>query len=493
MGASSSLKLCCEIISWAFQRCRVSEQLCRVSVVLKSSLASSSLVQISSYAIISSRISDTGVGSCLEEFQDMEVASDSIRSGNWGANSVLCLFCSLIILLPVQIGTIFESNFRILLAGLSDKKIRNCQMNFREHRSDRKLTHLPSNLKNGVKFRHGILEYLSSVSFYLQMLVLKIPNITSELVVEQGVPGSRFEYVYPAIEENVLTFPSSSIKHLQSGLEEYVLKHGNNSLQKEHLKVGAASCSSESHKHSGLTMEAVVIISEAETVAPSNTHSSETQVLYYENFKPSSMARSSLTALSSLDWKSYGLTLWNAIDQDGCLLHWDNLQSNHPELSPRRKTEPDKNVVKKAVKLAMDDLKEKNPGLLLTERSIKIRGYAPDLARSIAGLITSSIDRDFQEECFTLLSLQSDDIGSAEDCIREKLVSVIEANDRNPSKSKDAATSLFGDHSNHERGNGYVPFVLEDESFHDSYLHGNEYEVEEDGDGDEYSEMDLTN
>ncbi|CAN1792046.1 Type 2 DNA topoisomerase 6 subunit B-like [Linum perenne] len=172
------------------------------------------------------------------------------------------------------------------------------------------------------------IEYLSSVSFYLQMLVLKIPNITSELVVEQGVPGSRFEYVYPAIEENVLTFPSSSIKHLQSGLEEYVLKHGNNSLQKEHLKVGAASCSSESHKHSGLTMEAVFIISEAETVAPSNTHSSETQVLYYENFKPSSMARSSLTALSSLDWKTYGLTLRNAIDQDGCLLHWDNLQSN---------------------------------------------------------------------------------------------------------------------------------------------------------------------
>ncbi|CAN1345465.1 Type 2 DNA topoisomerase 6 subunit B-like [Linum perenne] len=350
------------------------------------------------------------------------------------------------------------------------------------------------------------IEYLSSVSFYLQMLVLKIPNITSELVVEQGVPGSRFEYVYPAIEENVLTFPSSSIKHLQSGLEEYVLKHGNNSLQKEHLKVGAASCSSESHKHSGLTMEAVFIISEAETVAPSNTHSSETQVLYYENFKPSSMARSSLTALSSLDWKTYGLTLRNAIDQDGCLLHWDNLQSNvhiymalhcyhkqHTELSPRRKTEPDKNVVKKAVKLAMDDLKAKNPGLLLTERSIKIRGYAPDLARSIAGLITSSIDRDFREECFTLLSLQFDDIGSAEDCIREKLVSVIQANDRNPLKSKDAATSLFGDDSKHERGNGYVPFVLEDESFQDSYLHGNEYEVEEDGDGDEYSEMDLTN
>ncbi|CAN1792050.1 Type 2 DNA topoisomerase 6 subunit B-like [Linum perenne] len=138
MGASSSLKLCCEIISWAFQRCRVSEQLCRVSVVLKSSLASSSLVQISSYVIMSSRISDTGVGSCLEEFQDMEVASDSIRSGNWGANSVLYGLLS------------------VKTTSLSDKKIRNCQVNLREHGSDRKLTHLPSNLKNGVKFRHGM-------------------------------------------------------------------------------------------------------------------------------------------------------------------------------------------------------------------------------------------------------------------------------------------------------------------------------------------------
>ncbi|CAN1792049.1 Type 2 DNA topoisomerase 6 subunit B-like [Linum perenne] len=153
MGASSSLKLCCEIISWAFQRCRVSEQLCRVSVVLKSSLASSSLVQISSYVIMSSRISDTGVGSCLEEFQDMEVASDSIRSGNWGANSMVFFLSKLP---PVQIETIFKFNFSILLAGLSDKKIRNCQVNLREHGSDRKLTHLPSNLKNGVKFRHGM-------------------------------------------------------------------------------------------------------------------------------------------------------------------------------------------------------------------------------------------------------------------------------------------------------------------------------------------------
>ncbi|CAN1236233.1 Type 2 DNA topoisomerase 6 subunit B-like [Linum grandiflorum] len=210
-------------------------------------------------------------------------------------------------------------------------------------------------------------------------------------------------------------------------------------------------------------MEVIVIVSEAETAPPSSTGSSETQVLYYQNFKPSSMARSTLTALSSIDWKSYGLTLHSAIDQDGCLLHWENLQSNvhiymvlhcYHKQYPYRKTEPDKNVVKKAVKLAMDDLKDRNPGLLLSQRSIKIRSYAPDLARSIAGLITSSMDRDFREECFSLLGLQAEDVGTAEDCIRKKIVSVIEVNDRNPLKGKDhvaAATSLFGDDSNRER------------------------------------------
>ncbi|CAN1236234.1 Type 2 DNA topoisomerase 6 subunit B-like, partial [Linum grandiflorum] len=393
-------------------------------------------------------------------------------------------------------------------------KICNCQVNLLEHRSDRKLKRFPSNLKNGVKFRQGIgtevcLSIFESMdvlvseinSFLQKMLVLQIPNIASELVVEQeGVlPGSRSEYVYPAIEESVLS-PSSSIKHLQSGLEEYVLKHGNNSLQKENLKVGAASYSPETRKNSGLVMEVIVIVSEAETAPPSSTGSSETQVLYYQNFKPSSMARSTLTALSSIDWKSYGLTLHSAIDQDGCLLHWENLQSNvhiymHTELSPRRKTEPDKNVVKKAVKLAMDDLKDRNPGLLLSQRSIKIRSYAPDLARSIAGLITSSMDRDFREECFSLLGLQAEDVGTAEDCIRKKIVSVIEVNDRNPLKGKDhvaAATSLFGDDSNRERaGKGNVlPFMLEDDSFQSSYLEEDEYEV--DDDREDYGEMDFT-
>ncbi|CAI0447740.1 unnamed protein product, partial [Linum tenue] len=437
MAASSPPKLCCELISSAFQRCRVSAQLCRVSILLlaKSSLPDHSVLQIS--------ISDTGVGSSLEEFTGL---SGSISSENWDG------------LLSVR------------TTSFSDKEIYNYKLNFRENNPDGMLAQLPSNLKNGVMFRHGIWDELffgtevclsvsegmdilvSEINSFLQkMLVLKIPYIATELVVEQeDAAGSRYEKVYPAIEENALTFPASTINHLQSGLEDYVLQHGNRLNQKcdsclpsrEQLKVGIASCSSDSHKTSGFTIETVIIVSETKTICTSDTCSPETE---------------------------------------------------HAELSSRRKkTQPDRSLVRKAVTLAMNNLKERHPGLLLSKHALKIRSYAPDLARSIAGLITSSMDQGFREECFSLLGLQCGQIGSStvEDCIKEKITSVIEVNDREPSKSKNAAaTSLFGDaiclrDSNPER----ACMEDEDDLLENSTVQDYGYEVV-DEDGDDYALM----
>ncbi|KAF5779765.1 putative Type 2 DNA topoisomerase 6 subunit B-like protein [Helianthus annuus] len=70
MDVSSIKNLCRHLISSAIQRCRTSGELCRLTVSLKSyPLASPPLVRIS--------VSDTGVGSCLEEIQDVEHLSDS--------------------------------------------------------------------------------------------------------------------------------------------------------------------------------------------------------------------------------------------------------------------------------------------------------------------------------------------------------------------------------------------------------------------------------
>lgn len=64
--------------------------------------------------------------------------------------------------------------------------------------------------------------------------------------------------------------------------------------------------------------------------------------------------------------------------------------------------------------------------------SFQVREYVPDLAESIAGLILSSTDKEFQDECITLLGLGSDqDIseGLVQSSICEKMVSIIELND----------------------------------------------------------------
>ncbi|KAK8509207.1 hypothetical protein V6N13_062263 [Hibiscus sabdariffa] len=74
MDISSVQKLCIHLISSAYQRCRLSEDLCRLSVVLESTQAT---------PIIRVSISDTGTGSCLEEFQDLKYNREGIGTEKW--------------------------------------------------------------------------------------------------------------------------------------------------------------------------------------------------------------------------------------------------------------------------------------------------------------------------------------------------------------------------------------------------------------------------
>lgn len=50
------------------------------------------------------------------------------------------------------------------------------------------------------------------------------------------------------------------------------------------------------------------------------------QVLYFEDFSPCSIHQSSLSALTTIDWKSYGLVLGRAVYQgSNVMLEWENL------------------------------------------------------------------------------------------------------------------------------------------------------------------------
>ncbi|KAJ9169548.1 hypothetical protein P3X46_017730 [Hevea brasiliensis] len=98
----------------------------------------------------------------------------------------------------------------------------------------------------------------------------------------------------------------------------------------------------------------------------------------------------------------------------------------------------------------------------------EIRSYAPDLARSIAGLILSSNDSDFQKECFSLLGLQSREIGeeTVEESIKEKIISVIDMNDRKSQRSKEVAVAP-------------APLLFEDNRCWNSKFQDEEYEGED--------------
>lgn len=62
----------------------------------------------------------------------------------------------------------------------------------------------------------------------LQFTFLFIQNVAIELVVKEGgVPGSQYKKVFLANECNPVPFSASNVERLKSGLEDYVIKHGN--------------------------------------------------------------------------------------------------------------------------------------------------------------------------------------------------------------------------------------------------------------------------
>ncbi|XWS69018.1 hypothetical protein CRYUN_Cryun04dG0143600 [Craigia yunnanensis] len=393
--------------------------------------------------IRSIQVSDTGIGSCLEEFQDLKYSREGIGTEKWDG------------LLSVK------------TTSISDNEIYHYHLNLRESVSARRLTKLPSNPKNGVKFSGT--EVCLSISETIDALLTEInrffqKSVAAELVIErEDAPGLRCENVFLKNECSPLHFSTSNVERLKSGLEEYVLKHGNSLNNKcdscfcsrEQLKIGSGvACSMESHRSCGLMMEAVIVISELSESPCFRSCSNKTEVLHFKDFSPCSVSQASLNALTSIDWRSYGLTLGSVVNQvDHALVEWESLPPYlHIDMviifPGKYKNQPDRHLIKKVVKLALDDLKEKHTGLLLSAHAVKICSYAPDLASTIAGIILSSNDSDFQRESISLLGLlQSQEIGgeTIEDCIKEKIISVIETNDRKAEKSRKAAPFLFED------------------------------------------------
>ncbi|XP_069155414.1 type 2 DNA topoisomerase 6 subunit B-like isoform X2 [Solanum lycopersicum] len=423
------------LIFCAVQRCRMSDELCRLSVKLTSfSRFALPLVRIS--------VSDTGVGSKPEDYQYLKYGDDPTLANQWGT---------------------------------SDSEIHNLNVNLKDSNSAGRLTKLPSTAKNGAKFSgtevsisisKSLDDLLAEITCFLQkMILLKIPKVVMELLVCGDDPlSSQIESRILAIEGSSAYSPIESIESLKVGLKDYIRKHQTCFSIGENLKVGTGVAnSSDSSQGNSQVVEAVVIINEMSELVHSSSISEQdmkTEILYFKDFVPCSIAPSSLDAFTSINWKSYGLALRSVADHDdSVMLEWENLAPDlqihiaihcyHRKVKQwvAESSSPDRNLARKAIKCALDDLKENNQGVLLSTRALKTCDYAPDLAKTLAHLIFSSNDLNFQEECCSLLGVQSQEvnINNIGNCIREKIISVIGLNDRNSHKHKEAPTFLFDD------------------------------------------------
>ncbi|XP_038982982.1 type 2 DNA topoisomerase 6 subunit B-like isoform X2 [Phoenix dactylifera] len=296
-------------------------------------------------------------------------------------------------------------------------------------------------------------------------------NIAIDLLVEHvDNLGSRCDRILQAIDDFDLTLTMPTIKCLVSGLEDHALKHGNVVHKKcqscftnrDHLYIGSGLASNTDNiRGAGQTVEAAIVIAPVSSQPCCwSMNCLTSQVMYFQDFMPCSISQPALHALTSIDWQNYGLRLrGNFVDGDDiAVLEWeDNLFARMDialhvyhkivTLVPsRQRIAADRNLVKKAVKIALDDLKAKYSGLFLSTHALKIRKHAPELSRTIAKLIMSSNDLDFQSECATLLGLHPFDAGSegvVEACIRGKIIKIVEMNDIKPKAERDAAPCLF--------------------------------------------------
>ncbi|XP_071736444.1 type 2 DNA topoisomerase 6 subunit B-like [Rutidosis leptorrhynchoides] len=448
MDVSSVRNLCRHLISSAIQRCRNSGELCRLTVSLKSSpMINPHVLRVS--------ISDTGVGSCLDEFQEVKYLNDS------------------------TVNEIQDGIISIATTSIGDHDIYHYNIDLKQKVRLNRLANLPLISKNGAAFSgtevsfstsHRVDDLLADITcFFRKILIMKVPKVGIELIIDKGENPEQNHVNSIVVNECINLSPEENVECLKSGLVDYVFKHGNQKETTchscfpigERLKTGSGTVCKAS-RNIERTIEAVVIVSElSEILNPScfRVCGNKTEVLYFNDFLPGLISESSLLALKKTDWKSYGLSIKCISNVDGCaFIEWEDLppgshidiaiHCHHKKLDmlPAKASTGDRNLIKKAVKVALNDLKEKNDGVLLSAHAAKIRSYAPDLAKTIAGLISTSNDLKFRDECASLLGLRSYDAESVEDNIKQRLISVIDHNDREPqTKRVREGALLFSD------------------------------------------------
>ncbi|KAF0903731.1 hypothetical protein E2562_029099 [Oryza meyeriana var. granulata] len=361
-SSSPYRKLLHSLIYWALQRCRMSESPCRLTVSVKRSpeSADSSPLRIS--------VSDTGVGSKLEEFLELDALARET---------------------PVEI---WDGTLLITTTGINDKAIYCYQFNLQEDTSSSaRFTKLATTYKNHAIFSGTeVCLCLSNeadiddfilwlVGFVRKIFVLRAANLACELFVEQtDSDGSENVCLSQDSDDVHPSITTSSMDRLVSGLKDYALSHGNISdrceacyMDRDRLKIGTGAANNvDRRKAKGHLVEVVIVIAHTSSdLSCWMENCSSTQVLHFEDFIPYPISQSSFNVLMSIDWQSYGFKLKGGfMDDDGnAVLQWDNMTFARVDIAIHtyrggaveegKRSQPERHLVRKALKSALFGLK----------------------------------------------------------------------------------------------------------------------------------------
>lgn len=291
--------------------------------------------------------------------------------------------------------------------------------------------------------------------------ILKMSTIALELCLEQiDNSKSLSEILFMSNEGTILPKSMSTIDCLSSGIMEFKVKHGHVLDKQTHESCAFRDCFrigkgiTYRQEVTGLTenvLEVVLVLEIADTTGPSCLveHIIKAKVLYFEDYFPSTVTPPTVQALSSVNWLKYGLTLRGIqVDNFGdAVIELEGMQTvagfdivlhkyQKKCLKKRKKTSSELKTIKDSLGMAMDELKESNPEHFLSQRASKMKAHAPELSRSISGLIMSSNDMAFKEECVSILGLPPTDLHQEilDHWIKQRILDIIEMTDRNPNK-----------------------------------------------------------
>ncbi|KAI4973230.1 hypothetical protein ZWY2020_028938 [Hordeum vulgare] len=272
------------------------------------------------------------------------------------------------------------------------------------------------------------------VGFYCKIHVTRAANLATRLSIEQTISaGSRNVCLPNESDDTHLSIATSSIERLVSGLEDYALSHGNTCdkcdlccKNRDCLKVGTGSAkNSDRRRDKGLLVEIAIM------------------VLHFQDFVPAHFTVI-LQCAHGMDWQSFGFKLKGGFmdDEGNAVLEWDNLTFARVDIAIHTyhgiyPALTDKYVVRKALKLALHHLKADHAGESWN---------TSDLAQSIAGLISSSSDREFRHECFALLGLgsgQDTSEGAVRSGIGDNMARIIEMGDSKEKAQDSTPPYLF--------------------------------------------------